>query len=239
MKLAILEDDLRCLAQLRELLTQALLDVRITDVQMDCFSTSSRFLSAWVPHRYDLVLLDIYIDEKTGIQVARELRQSDPDTPLVFCTTSNDFASESYEVDASYYLIKPVTLPALHAMLRRLELHPTDSPRVLLPDGAQLVLEKVLYTQYFNHVVTFHLLDAPAYSLYITQAEVARMLSDPCFYPANQGSIVNLNLVKKLTRDGFLMADGVLVPISRRRYREAKDAYTRFHFQTMYREAQR
>ena len=36
----------------------------------------------------------------TGVDVARKIRETDHNVRLVFCTTSNDFANESYEVAA-------------------------------------------------------------------------------------------------------------------------------------------
>ena len=38
--------------------------------------------------------------ELTGIDVARLIREKDKEVKLVFCTSSNEFAGESYEVNA-------------------------------------------------------------------------------------------------------------------------------------------
>ena len=56
---------------------------------------------------FDLIILDIFMDRLTGMDVAREIRKTDSDVKIVFATTSNEFASESYEVNACYYLHKP------------------------------------------------------------------------------------------------------------------------------------
>lgn len=55
-------------------------------------------MAAWTPGMCDLVILDIFMGGVTGMDVAREIRRSDREVKLVFCTTSNEFASESYEV---------------------------------------------------------------------------------------------------------------------------------------------
>ena len=56
----------------------------------------------------DLLLLDIFMPERTGIEVARELRQLDWELPVVFLTTSTEHALEAYGVDAVQYLVKPL-----------------------------------------------------------------------------------------------------------------------------------
>ena len=62
-------------------------------ISIDDFSSGEEFLSRFTAGLYDLVTLDIF-------DVARKIRETDHNVRLVFCTTSNDFASESYEVAA-------------------------------------------------------------------------------------------------------------------------------------------
>ena len=43
-------------------------------------------------HTFDLFLLDIYMHNMTGMEVAREIRNQDKDVSIVFITSSKDFA---------------------------------------------------------------------------------------------------------------------------------------------------
>ena len=56
---------------------------------------------------YDLVVLDIFMGKMTGIEVAEKLRETDKSVHIAFGTSSNEFASESYDLNACYYLCKP------------------------------------------------------------------------------------------------------------------------------------
>ena len=69
-------------------------------ISIDDFSSGEEFLSRFTAGLYDLVVLDIFMGDLTGVDVARKIRETDHNVRLVFCTTSNDFASESYEVAA-------------------------------------------------------------------------------------------------------------------------------------------
>lgn len=68
----------------------------------------------------DLIFLDIYMGDLNGMDTARRLRALGVKAPIVFLTASPDFALESYEVEASGYLLKPADEQQTRALLQRL-----------------------------------------------------------------------------------------------------------------------
>ena len=58
---------------------------------------------------YDVFLLDIYMHNMSGIQVAEEIRKKDKYVLIIFITSSKDYAVEVYRVHASDYLLKPIS----------------------------------------------------------------------------------------------------------------------------------
>lgn len=75
--------------------------------KIDQFSSGEELL-ATDTSVYDLIILDIFMGEKTGIATAEELMARKANAKIVFCSTSNEFAAESYEVNALRYLTKPI-----------------------------------------------------------------------------------------------------------------------------------
>ena len=69
---------------------------------------------------YDLVVLDIFMDELNGVQVAEQLVAKNAGVQIIFCSTSNAYAAESYDVSALRYLIKPVPEEKMFRTLDRL-----------------------------------------------------------------------------------------------------------------------
>lgn len=66
----------------------------------------------------DLLLLDIQMPGRTGLEIARELRG--PNAPeVIFVTAFADFATEAFEVDAADYLLKPVKQDRLEEAIQR------------------------------------------------------------------------------------------------------------------------
>lgn len=231
MRIACLDDEQ---AEL-DLLKKYIAELLPQKIGVDLFTSAGDFFARWKPGLYDLILLDIFMGDTHGVEVARRIRLSDPHVSLAFCTTSNEFASESYEVNASYYLNKPFTQEKIQKMLDRLSLEEIEYNRTaVFPDGQRMVLRNILFTEYSNHVVTLHAVDRRDIRVKTSQTELEKLLCGCAFLvPCGQGMLVNFYEVRSLTDSDFQMKNGQCVPISRRRFKEIKNAYNDFRFEQM------
>lgn len=73
----------------------------------DLFESGEEFLDKFSAGKYDVVFLDIYMDGINGMDTARKIRETDTVCRLIFTTTTSEFAVDSYDVDSSWYLVKP------------------------------------------------------------------------------------------------------------------------------------
>jgi len=69
----------------------------------------------------DIILLDINLPGKSGIDFARELRKADHDTRIIISTayTDKEFLLTAVELELTRYLVKPVTSMELMEALRK------------------------------------------------------------------------------------------------------------------------
>ena len=152
MRIALIDDTPEELEILSDIINKELPYAKVST-----FPSGETFLKAWANNSYDLILLDIYMEGMLGVDVARKVRETDEDVRLIFCTTSNEFASESYEVGANYYLQKPVSSTSFHRMLKMIRLDNYEVNRfITLPDGQHIVLRNITYTEYYNHSIIIH-----------------------------------------------------------------------------------
>lgn len=239
MRIAVIDDDRALTGHISDMIGDKLTELGYTDFRIDIFENGQRFLSEFCSGSYDIVITDIFMDEVTGIELARQLRSQDENIRIVFCSSSNEFASESYEVDASYYIHKPVTGRQIELMLRRMKPDIIEKNRTLaLPDGYTVILRDVVYTEYSNHVITIHLKNGETHKIRMSQRQMETLLlNHDYFFSPVKGIIVNFYEVIKMSGEDFVLRNGRTVHITRRKSREAREAYLKFRFDRLKRES--
>ena len=101
---------------------------------------------------FDLVLLDLILPERDGLEVLRELRAARPTLPVIILTARGEEEDRvrGLRLGADDYIVKPFSLKELlariAAVLRRSPERPTDLTDVPLPDGsANLARREILF----------------------------------------------------------------------------------------------
>ncbi len=119
MNIAIIEDQK---AQ-REALYQAIRDwLRAnapTGGRVMAYQSAESFLFAWEEESFDLLLVDIQLPGESGIALVERLRAKGHETMVVFITGVKEFVFQGYKVNALDYLLKPVSIKDLYAVLER------------------------------------------------------------------------------------------------------------------------
>jgi DNA-binding LytR/AlgR family response regulator len=159
--------------------------------------------------------------EMDGIELAGKLRSNGYRGEIVFLTTSNDFASQSYQVDAFGYLLKPPQPESIRDILQKLENKFKNADKNGISVKAQGVLNFILfrnisYIEVIDHTIYVRLLDGGEIKVSATFTEIQQqLLIDSRFVQCHRSYIVNMNDIEAVTRDRIVMQNGAKVPISR------------------------
>lgn len=81
------------------------------------YSNGDDLLTALRTIPVDLIFLDIIMPLLNGIDTAREIRSMGLTVPVIFLTSSREFALDSYDVKAFHYLLKPVNTLKLFSVM--------------------------------------------------------------------------------------------------------------------------
>src|SRR5664280_2897291 len=105
--------------------------LKAKNYQTVLFTNGSTALKAFPGGSFGLCILDIMMPEMDGLTLAGEIRQSNPDMPIIFLTAKNQKEDiiEGFKTGADDYITKPFSMEELlyriEAILRR-----TTSPAV-------------------------------------------------------------------------------------------------------------
>ena len=70
---------------------------------------------------YDAYFLDIELGADNGVELAKNIKQSDINSIVVFTTSHTDYMAEAFDVHAFNYIVKPVTMQKVDKIVTQLE----------------------------------------------------------------------------------------------------------------------
>ena len=113
MRVLLVEDDAMIAAAVRTALLQ-------DGYAVDALTDGASAAAALAATSYDIVLLDLGLPRRDGLEVLRECRQRGDRTPVIIITARDDVHSRVAGLDAGAddYLIKPFDLDELAARMR-------------------------------------------------------------------------------------------------------------------------
>lgn len=197
------------------------------------FSDGSELAPGYRPE-FDILFLDVMMDEMDGFEAARAIRELDDSVVIVFVTNMAQFAIRGYEVDAMSYLVKPVPYFAfsqeLARCLRRVTKVTEESDTILLPTAsgtARVDLTDIVYVESSRHRITVHT-TARTYAFTGTLKSIEAEVDGKDFYRSNNCYLVNLRHVRGVNTTASIMANGDQLQISRPRRKGFLDALTNY-----------
>lgn len=194
----------------------------------DLYESGEALLSAFLPGKYDLIFLDIYMGGMAGVEAARSVRNRDGNVVLAFTTSSDEHTRESYRLGALKYIIKPVAEKDVAEAMRLADMARRERKYISLLTGGRHVeipLDTILYFEVQDHAVLIH---TSTGTLKASQAErlaaIELLLPCPPFLRCHHSYIVNLNYVQSVEQD-FVLSSGDRVHIRQRDLKKHTDAY--------------
>lgn len=180
---------------------------------------------------FDLLLLDIQLPGKTGVELAVSLRRLDDRVGIIFITGTDAYAVEGYRAQPCNYLLKPVSDDALAEALRAELKRRCEHQAVVFQDRGRTVrlfVPDILYLESYNHGVRVHT-ERETLFFYIPLSTARTLLPPGVFFRCHNSFLVNLSRVESLSPAGVTLHGGEQLPVGRA-YRAAFQSVFINHF---------
>lgn len=211
-------------------------DAANMEINVTSYMDGPSFLADFRPGDFDLILLDIYMPQMEGTDVAKEIRKLDEGVKIIFLTTNREHALEGYKVFASGYILKPVVshkkelFRALDHALPKGSLKPAVlSAKIPGCETLRIPFSRILYMDCSEgRNASIHLMDKTINTTNTFQELSAGLAENPRFFECYHRLMVNMDYIESMEEDSFLLKGNLSVPISRRKKKEVKQHYMQY-----------
>ena len=156
--------------------------------------------------QYNIIFLDVNMEEIDGIETAKEIRKISKDVFIVFVTAFITYALEGYKVDAVRYLIKD------HESLEK-----------AMTECMDTILDKMDYEE--NEMTFDFQEDAVHYTIYMKLDDIAELLPNKDFCRIHKSYLVNLKYVESVERYRAVLSNGKSLAISKARFLDTRNEF--------------
>ncbi len=227
MKICICDDNKRDLSALRQSVGQRY-DAPV------CFDNPKKLLGEVSDgSRFDVYILDVVMPEMNGITLARLLRGMDGAGRIIFLTSSRDYAVDSYEVGAFYYLMKPVKAERLFALLDDIGAGITAaSTPICIRTRERDIMVKPDDIDYIESMMRFphyHTAQGSFTGLMLHRSfkeEMSSLLALPAFFLCGASFVLNLSHIRSIGKSDAVFRSGKSVTLPRSSVPRLKTAWT-------------
>lgn len=203
------------------------------DFSIERFESADELIYAVRERDYapDLILMDIYMPEKMGIDAAKELRKMGNKSRVIFLTTSREHALDAFGVDASQYLVKPVSGKVLFPVIDKLLVDIGEMRRrylLLRIEGRiqRIAVDDIAYCEAQGKIQRLYLTNGMQCVLRITITVIYGMLSRyENFVRVGIAYVVNLDHVDSLNAQELQMDNGKKIYLPRGSYQPLREKY--------------
>jgi len=238
LQIAVCDDNIDELSNMVQLI-----DLYRTSKHLSCeyavFSNGFELVSALEKGKqFDIYCLDIIMPGFTGIDVAKEIRGFDKTAPILFFTSSPEFALESYSVKAINYVLKPISKEKLFftfdEMLEQIKAEKDEDMIIVKSnEGIQKILiSNLTFAEVIGRNVLYHLRSGKVIECTEPFSAVCdTLLKYNCFIKPYRSYLVNMQYVDTIENHQVTLQTLSAIPVAQGKAREIKQQYLNYQME--------
>lgn len=232
LEIAVCDDEKFYRERIHALLQKYLSEHQL-DGTIDIFCSGKEFLSQrGNAVKYDVVFMDINMEQTDGIETAMQIRAFWSNTYIVFVTAFIKYALDGYKVNAVRYIMKDtldVAIPeCMDAILQKMQLRQINF--AFLEGEKRLYTDNLLYVESKKHKSIFFYQEErlKTYQLYEKLDNIEKLLKDFGFLRIHKSYLVNVRHIRKINNYIATLSTGEELPVPRIRYQTVKREFVEY-----------
>ncbi len=183
----------------------------LEEMKMPCiirqFRSGRELLEA--SESFDIVFLDIIMHDPDGMETAQIFRKKAPDRIIIFISSSREYVFDAYDVEAFWYLLKPLDHQKLRKVLEK-AVFKTESRSeafIMISKERQkkkLFLDDVYYFEIKGRMIDVHGAEG-IFTYYEQMGKLENKLRDKGFFRCHKSYLINLRYVDVYNRQEVIL----------------------------------
>ena len=203
-------------------------------INIDLYKSANEYLFNAGKYSYDLIFLDIRMDDINGMELAKKIREEDRDVLLVFVTSERGFVFEGYEVDAYRYILKPISDEKLSDVLNYAVKNAVrDEGSIIFKIDNEMTRIKrsdIIFIEVKGHYVDIHTNEGVITTKMSFEEGLASLNeNNELFIKSHRSYAVNLDKILKIGRTELTLTNRDVIPVSKSMYEAVNKAFINYN----------
>lgn len=178
---------------------------------------------------YDGIIMDIRYRDGDGIEAVKKIYEVNGDVCIVYISGYVGEAERIFDTKPSYFLKKPITAGRLNKAIDRMveEMERKIRHKVTLKldskNELSLSVDEIIYIESRAHSLVIHTLNDE----YLIREKLDNIESrlGNAFLRTHKSYLINMKFIKERAASEFVLTTGEEIPISKSKYKEAREKY--------------
>ncbi len=181
---------------------------------------------------FDVIFLDIQMEQPNGLETAKILRQHKKHCLLIFVTVLKECVFDAFEVEAFDYLIKPLDSGHFKRTMDRMikSIQQRETKSIVVQRGTScdvILLAEIVYCEVQGRKIYIHQSDGKIIDYYGKLDDLEQRV-DGRFFRCHRSYLVNLEYVRGCNAGQVILPQRDTIPVSRLRERDLTQALLRY-----------
>lgn len=234
-RIAICDDEISQIKNISDYLTRFSIKTD-TEFQIERFTSSNDLLKKYYNEKspFDILFLDMEMPGRNGIETAEEIRRiPDKNVLIAFITSYPEYMQDSFDVQASQYFTKPVSYELFEQKLEKM-LDYINGLETNITVLSQKSGETILY---LDDIICIEANKNSNLTITTQNEEIVikgkinnyeKELVNKYFISIHRSCLANMKYIRKFNADSLEFSTGKIVPVSRRKLSEIKEAFSKY-----------
>lgn len=231
-KIAICDDEQVICSTLYDKL-ENLFKIKLTEFEIDCFTSGEELCNEIKHTDYDLLFLDIELPKMNGVTVGQYIRKTlkNEIIQIVYISSKQGYAMELFEMRPLNFLIKPLSDSKIENVVDKfLQLNKIDTELFNFKIGRnyyKVPFSDILYFYSVGRKINIVTLKKE-YEFYGSLDNIYSEVKNKKFLFVHKSFLVNFRHIRKYQYEQLTMSDNKIIPVSQSRRKAVRSMFFEF-----------